>query len=174
LAGISKQVDRRPIDAEVIYQKPGLIQELSWYPSITFYSLQPAEPVDKVLFSFYNGVLYRMLVVYDSSAVKGLTNEDMVRVVSAQFGTADRSGANLNFPTNPPYAANEKVIARWEDRQYSLNLIRSSASDTFAIVIFDKQLDAQAGVSIAESVQLERQEAPQKEVDRVKRKADDL
>jgi hypothetical protein len=174
LAAISKQIDRRLIDAEVIYQKPGLIQELSWYPPITFYSLQPDEPVDKILFSFYNGSLYRMLVVYESSAVKGLTNDDMIRVVSAQFGTADRSGANLNFPTNPPYTANEKVIGRWEDRQYSLNLIRYSASDTFALVIFDKQLDAQAGVSIAKSVQLERQGAPQKEADRVKKQADDL
>ena len=47
-------------------------------------------------------------------------------------------------------------------------------SDTFAVLIFDKRLDAQAAVSIAESVQLERQEAPQKEAARVKKEADDL
>jgi hypothetical protein len=40
--------------------------------------------------------------------------------------------------------------------------------------MFDKGLDAQAAVSIAESVELERQEAPQKEVQRAKREADDL
>ena len=66
------------------------------------------------------------------------------------------------------------MIARWEDSQYSLNLFRSSIPDTFAIVMFNKRLDAQAGISIAESVQLERQEAPQREAARVKKEADDL
>jgi hypothetical protein len=174
LVGVSKQVDRHPIDAEVIYQQPGLVQELTWYPPLPFESSRPAEPVEKVIFSFYNGGLYRMLVVYDSSAIKGLTDEDMIRVLSAKYGVATRSVGNLNFPTNPPYTATEKVIARWEDSQYSLNLFRSSASDTFAIVMFDKRLDAQAGVSIAESVRLEQQEAPQKEAERVRKQAGDL
>jgi hypothetical protein len=46
--------------------------------------------------------------------------------------------------------------------------------DTFAIVMFSKQADAQATVSIAESVKLEQQEAPQKEAAKVKKDADDL
>jgi hypothetical protein len=74
---------------------------------------------------------------------------------------------------NPSYKATEKVIARWEDSQYSLNLFRSSG-DTFAIVMFKKQLDAQADVSIAESVKLEQEEAPQKEAARVQKDAADL
>jgi hypothetical protein len=115
-----------------------------------------------------------MLVTYDSSATKGLTDEDMIRVVSAKYGTATRPVVVVNFPTNPSYHATEKVIARWEDSQYSLNLFRSSGSDTFALVMFTKQLDAQAGVSIAESVKLEQEEAPQKQAARVKKAADDL
>jgi hypothetical protein len=174
LASVSKQVDRQPIEAEVIHQQPALIQELTWYPPRSFGSSRPAEPVEKILFSFYDGELYRMLVTYDSSAIKGLTDEDMIRVVSAKYGAATRPVADVNFPTNPSYRATEKVIARWEDSQYSLNLFRSSTWHTFAIVMFDKRLDAQAGVSIAESVQLEQQEAPQKEAARVKKQTDDL
>jgi hypothetical protein len=98
----------------------------------------------------------------------------MIRVISAKYGVATRPVAEVNFPTNPSYNSSEKVIARWEDNQYSLSLIRSSVPETFAIVMFDKRLDAQAEVSIAESVQLERQEAPQKEAARVKKVADDL
>jgi hypothetical protein len=174
VASVSKQVDQRPVETQVIYQQPALIQELTWYPPPPFESSRPAEPVEKVLFSFFNGGLYRMLVVYNGSAIKGLTNEDMIRVVSAKYGAATRPVANVNFPTNPSYLATEKVIARWEDSQYSLNLFQSSVSDTFAIVMFDKRLDAQAGVSIAESVQLEKQEAPQKEIEHEKKQADDL
>jgi hypothetical protein len=174
LASVSKQVDRQPIEAEVIHQQPALIQELTWFPPQPFGSSRPAEPVEKILFSFDNGELYRMLVTYDSSAIKGLTDEDMIRVVSAKYGVATKPVADVNFPTNPSYRATEKVIARWEDSQYSFNLFRSSASNTFAIVMFDKRLDAQAGVSIAESMQLEQQAAPQKEATRVKKETDDL
>ena len=174
LASVSKQIDRQPIQAEVIHQQPALIQELTWYPPQPFGSSRPAEPVDKILFSFCNGELYRMLVFYDSSAIKGLTDEDMIRAVSAKYGTATKPVADVNFPTNPSYRATEKVVARWEDSQYSFNLFRSSASNTFAIVMFDKRMDAQAGVSIAESVQLEQQEAPLKEAARVKNENDAL
>lgn len=174
LANVSKQIDRQPIDAEVIHQRPTLIQELTWYPPQPFGTSRPAEPVDKILFSFCNGELYRMLVFYDSSAIKGLTDEDMIRAVSAKYGTATKPVAEVNFPTNPSYRSTEKVVARWEDSQYSFNLFRSLASSTFAIVMFDKRLDAQAEVSIAESVELEQQEAPQKELSRVKKENDAL
>src|SRR5579871_4195499 len=140
VAGVSKQVDRQPAEAQVIYQQPALIQELSWYPPLPLDSSRPAEPVEKVVFSFYNGALYRMLVVYDSSSTKGLTDEDMILIVSAKYGVATRPFAKVDFPMNPSYDATAKVIARWEDSEYSLNLIRSWRSDTFALLMFDKGL----------------------------------
>jgi hypothetical protein len=171
---LSKQIDQQPANAAVVHERPALIQELTWLPMQPYDLSRPAEPVDQILFSFYNGALYRMLMTYDSSATKGLTDEDMIRVVSAKYGVATRPVATvINFPMNPSYKATERVIARWEDSQYSLNLVRSHV-DTFAIVMFTKQLDAQAGISIAQSVKLEQQEAPQKEAARVKKGADDL
>jgi hypothetical protein len=158
----------------VIHERPALIEELTWLPIQPYDLSRPAEPVDQILFSFYNGALYRMLVTYEDSATKGLTDEDIIRVVSAKYGVATRPvAAVVNFPMNPSYKATERVIARWEDSQYSLNLFRSYG-DTFAIVMFTKQLDTQAGISIAESVKLEQQEAPLKEAARVKKGADDL
>lgn len=94
--------------------------------------------------------------------------------MSAKYGVATRPLGSVDFPTNPSYDATQKVIARWEDSEYSLNLIRPSGLDIFAIVMFDKPLDAQASASIAESVQLEEQEARQKEAERAKKVADDL
>ena len=174
VADLAKQIDQKPANAALVHERPALIQELTWWPPQPYSSVRPAEPVDQILFSFYNGALYRMLVTYENSATKGLNDEDMIRVISAKYGLATRPVAALvNFPTNPSYHATEKVIARWEDSQYSLNLFRSSP-DTFALVMFTKQLDAQAGISIAESVKLEQQEAPLKEAARVKKDSDDL
>jgi hypothetical protein len=172
VADLSKQIDQKPANAAVLHERPALIQELTWWPPQPYGSSRPAEPVDQILFSFYNGALYRMLVTYENSATKGLTDEDMIRAVSAKYGIATRPIAVVNFPMNPSYKTTEKVIARWEDSQYSLNLFRSYG-DTFAIVMFTKQLDAQAGTSIAESVKLDQEEAPQKEAARVKKNAED-
>jgi hypothetical protein len=173
LAEISMQIDAKPADVSAIHQRPALIQEVTWWPPQPYGTSRPAEPVGQVRFSFYNGALYRMLVTYDDAAIKGLTDEDMIRVVSTKYGTPTRPVAELTFPTAPSYHATEKVIARWDDSQYSANLFRSS-SGTFAVLMFAKTVDAQAGVSIAESVKLEEQEAPQREADRTKKAADDL
>ena len=173
VADLCKQIDQNPATVAVLHERPALIQELTFWPPQPYSSLRPAEPLEQILFSFYDGALYRMLMTYDTSATKGLTDEDMIRIVSAKYGTATRPDAVVNFPMNPSYKTTEKVIARWEDSQYSLDLFRSSG-DTFAIVMFKKQLDAQAGVSIAESVKLEQEEAPQKEAARAKKNAADL
>jgi hypothetical protein len=174
VADIAKQIDQKPANAAVVHEHPALIEELTWLPPPSYGSSRPAEPVDEMLFSFSNGTLYRMLVTYEDSATKGLTDEDMIRVVSAKYGVATRPvAAVINFPMNPSYKATEKVIARWEDSQYSLNLFRSYVN-TFAIVMFSKELDSQAGISIAESVKLEQEEAPQKEAARAKKTADDV
>jgi hypothetical protein len=174
VADISKQIDQKPANAAVVHERPGLIQELTWFPPQPYGTSRPAEPVDQILFSFYNGTLYRMLLTYENSATKGLNDEDMIQVVSAKYGVATRPvAAIVNFPMNPSYKATEKVIARWEDSQYSLNLVRSYG-DTFAMVMFTKQMDAQAGISVAESVKLDQEEAPQKAAARSKKDANDL
>ena len=76
VADISKQIDKKPSDATVVHERPALIEELTWLPIQPYDLSRPAEPVDQMLFSFYNGALYRMLMTYDSSATKGLTDED--------------------------------------------------------------------------------------------------
>jgi len=174
LVDLSKQVGQKPTEADLIHQRPAVIQELTWWPPLAS-GTPRAEPARQILFSFYNGELYRILVTYDRYVTEGLTVEDMVRTMSAKYGTATKPTAEINFPTNETgeYGTTEKVIVRWEDSQYSFNLFRSSLSNTFGLVMFSKRLDAQAEAAIAKSLKLEGQEDPQKEVARVKKEADD-
>ncbi len=175
LVDLSAQVDQKPTEANLIHRRPALIQELMWCPPLAS-GTRLAEPVRQILFSFYNGELYRILVTYDRYVTEGLTADSMVRTMSAKYGTATRPTAEINFPTNETgeYGTTEKVIVRWEDSQYSFNLFRSPLSNTFGLVMFSKRLDAQAEAAIAESLKLEGQEDPQKEVARVKKAANDL
>ena len=172
LVELSKQVDSQPLHTKLIHKRPALIQEVTWWPRESSGSSLQAEPVWQVFFTFYNRELYRILVTYDRHATEGLSDEDMVQAISAQFGTATRAAAaEISFSTNELYRSTEKVIARWEDSQYSINLIRSGFLNSFALVIFSKRLDAQAEAAIAEIVKLEGQEDPQKEIERQKKEA---
>ena len=171
LVELSKQVDSQPLHTKLIHKRPALIQEVTWWPRESSGSSLQAEPVWQVFFTLYNGELYRVLVTYDQQATKGLTNEDMVQAISARYGTATRPNSRMSFPTNELYSSTEKVIARWEDSQYSINLIRSSFLNSFALVMLSKRLDAQAEAAIAEIVKLEGQEDPQKEIERQKKEA---
>jgi hypothetical protein len=132
------------------------------------------DPVSQILFNFYNGELYRIVVTYEQDAVRGLTDDDMVQAVSAQYGTGTRLYPEINFSTNDVFASPEKIIAHWENSRNSVNLIRSSSRDSYELTVFSKELDAKAAVAIANSVKLQKEEAPQKEIDRKQKEAESL
>jgi len=170
LADMAKQIDKKPTDATVVHERPALIQQLTWWPPLAFGSSLRAEAVQQIRFSFYNGALYRIGVTYDTSATHGLTAEDMVQAMSARYETATGPAGEIK----ESYGTTQKVLARWEDSQYSVNLFRSSLSNAFGLVMFTKALDAQAEAAGTEAVKLEQQEAPQKEAARMKKATDDL
>jgi hypothetical protein len=174
LADLSKQVGPYSQETTLAHQRPAVIQEVTFWPLSPSRSAVGLEPVSQILFSFYNGELYRILVTYDRDAIQGLTDDDMVKAISARYGTATRYYPEINFPTNDVYAPTHEVIARWQDSQSSVNLFRSSLSDGFELLIFSKQVNAQAEDAIAVSVKLDKQEAPQMEMARQQKEANDL
>jgi septin family protein len=110
-----------------------------------------------------------MVVIYDRYKTEELTDQDMVEAISARYGTASRPDATvILFSTFQVYDDSEKVIARWENAQYSFNLFRSSYQPTFGMLIFSKRLDILAQEAIAEAIRLDEQEDPQREIERQK------
>ena len=67
LFAVAKQAAVVPSEVRVIHQRPALIQELEWRPQGSLSSSPPADPVSEVLFSFYNGELFRIVINYDSA-----------------------------------------------------------------------------------------------------------
>ena len=62
----------------------------------------------------------------------------------------------------------------WEDSQYSINLFRSSFLNSFGLVMFSKPLDTKVRAALAESIKLEEQDDPQREIERQKKEGDNL
>ena len=174
LPELSSQVDLMPLQTKLIQKHPAVIQELTCWPGGSSDYSRQTDSVWQIFFSFHNGELFRILVTYDHAATHGLTAEDMVQAISTKYGTPTRPVGEISFPTNELYRSTEKVIARWEDSQYSINLARSRFLNSFALFMFSKRPDAQVEAALAKSIKLEGQEEPQKEMDRQKNVTDDL
>jgi len=168
LVSVAKQTGMKPSDAKTIHDRPALIQELAWYPNRTLgASTRSPDSVDELRFSFYNGELFQIVIRYDRDRTKGLTEADLIEAISAKHGaTSNSAGKTITFSSSQVYNDKETVIARWEDAQYSFNLYRSSYQPTFGMVVFSKRLDILARAAVAAAIQLDEQEAPQREVDR--------
>jgi hypothetical protein len=173
LPTVAKLANEKPSEAKMVHQRPAVIQELEWQPQRFLSSSPQTDPVKEVLFSFYNGELFRVTVTYDWYRIGGLTEEDMVQAISAIYGTATRPTAKVILSSSQPNKEDEKVIARWEDSQYSLDLLQPSYPPTFKMVLVSKRLDALAGTAITEALRLDEQEAPRREVERQKKQAEE-
>jgi hypothetical protein len=88
--------------------------------------------------------------------------------------TATKPVADTSFQSDVVDGVVEALIAQWEDAQGSVTLSRGSFLNIFQLVMFTKQVTAQAEASVIEAANQEREEALQNEIARVKKVADDL
>jgi hypothetical protein len=190
-ADLSKQVGPYSHYTTLIHPRPAAIQELTFWTLNSSRSWVGVYPISQILFSFYNGELYRIVVTYDRDDTEGLTDDDMVQAVSARYGTATSLYPESSFfptyyldgstdkvipflLTSDPYRSADRVIARWEDSQNAVSLLRSSNVNSFRLAISSKRLDAQAEADIFEFEKLEKREAPHVDIEHRKKAADEL
>ena len=64
-------------------------------------------------------------------------------------------------------------MALWEDSQYSLNLVRSTFTDRFGLIISSKPGMPRRNL-LAEALKLEKEDGPKKDAERQKKQIDDL
>jgi hypothetical protein len=174
LTTVLERTDQKMADVRVIHGHPALIQELTWWPPNVPGTSLRSEGIEQILFSFCNSGLYKISVTYDPHSTEGLTEQDMVKSISAKYGPATIAAPEIDSTTNAGYETKQKPVASWEDEQYSVNLVRSSFSDVLGLVVFSKQANAQAELAIAEAVKVDQQEGPKREAERQKKQTDDM
>ena len=159
LTSVARQMGVDPEDADVLHVRPALIQELTWRS-------EPGDSVGHVVFGFHESKLFRMVVSYERARTDGLTATDLIEVISEEYGAATLPSAELSLST--VYDDNEsvKILALWEDANWSFNLVRSRYQSAFFLVALSKQRSDDARKAIVEARRLDREEAPQREMDR--------
>jgi hypothetical protein len=165
LPTLAKQVGASPSQAKAIQRRPALMQELEWRPQPLGSSSQ-TESAQEVVFSFYDGELFRIVISYDRYEIEGMTADDLIEALSATYGIAEKPIPPANV-VKGQYVDQEEIVARWQDSQYCFDLIRSSYGPNFRLVGVLKRLQAPAQAAITEAKRLDDQEAPQRDAARI-------
>jgi len=169
LAAVASEAGVSPTHAKPITARPANIQELEWSPKPLGPSSQ-AEAVDTVIFSFYNDQLYQITVDYNHYKTEGLTADDVIDAVSAANGTiATHPVADKVAPGS--HAIPKELLARWEDAQYRVDLVRAQYGPAFRLIATVKGLESPANAALLEAKRLDTQEAPQREAARAAEEA---
>lgn len=168
LAAVASQAGVSPTHAKPITTRPANIQELEWSPQPLGPSGQP-EAVKTVLFSFYNDQLFQITVDYDRYKTETLTTDDIIEAVSTANGMIAMHPVIEAVPS--PYAVPEELLARWEDAQCRVDLVRAPYGPAFRLVATLKGLESPVKAALLEARRLDAQEAPQREAARAAEKA---
>ena len=160
---VARQAGIMP-EPRVVHRAPELIQELMWQPPRVAASSLQRESAAKILFSFYNDQLFRIVVIYDRERTLGLTAEDLIEAMSTKYGLARLRVTEKPSANTGSNDANN-MLAHWEDSQHSLDLITSFPQSTFGLVVVSVRLDALAQAAIADTIQLDTLTVPQRGIE---------
>ena len=161
-------------EARAIHLRPALMQELRWqrpYSSSTTPS--QTDSAKQIVFSFYNDQLSKMVVDYDHERTAGLTDPDLIDAISVDYGPRLKPGARTGRgPLTRVEEESGTLVARWAGADYAVALYRGFGSDVRLIVASPK-LDALARTADIQATRLDDREAPQREIARQKKEAED-
>jgi len=166
-----------PSEAKTIHQRPAVLQDLESRPSYWTPGSPAAstDPVEHLLFSFYNDQLFRVVADYSHERTEGMTGADMIEAISAVYGAPlPRTSRVANhFPSRLENESGTPV-ARWGDAEHGVVLYQTSSyGAAFRLIAVDTRLENLARKAESQAERLDDREAPQREVARQQKERDD-
>lgn len=177
LAAVSALAGVDPAEAKTIHQRPAMLQDLQWRPSrwIAGSNASSVDPVEQVLFSFYNDQLFRVVVDYGHERTEGMTSTDMIEAVSSIYGAVlPRSPRLVGRAASQLETESGSLVAHWGDSEHRVLLYQTSSyGAAYRLIVADARLDDLARKAATQAARLDDQEAPAREVARQKKERDD-
>jgi len=171
VAAVSTLTETRSAEVTVVHERPAVMQELRWLPS-SFGTAGKARGagLQQIVFSFYENKLYRLMIDYDRSQTKGMTDRDIVDAVSAMYGAPTSSKiAEGGADTWNTESVASRLVARWNGPGYGVALSRWAYGGAWRLVVESTARAALAREADARALVLDVQEWPQREADRTRR-----
>ena len=176
LAAVCDRAGVAAAEAKTTHEHPAVLQDLEWRPArwIGGSTTVSTDPVEQVLFSFYNDQLFQIVVDYNNDRTEGMTENDMIDALSAVYGAPIKRTAGAGHVASRVEIESGSPLARWGDAQYAVVLYRNSSyRASFRLIVTAAALDELARKAVVQAARLDEQQAPQREIARQKKERDD-
>jgi len=176
VAAVSALTGVASSEARTVHQRPVLLQDLDWRPSRwTLGSAgESTDPVERIVFSFYNDRLFLIVVDYSHDRTEGMTDGDMVDAIAAVYGPGLKPTRRLAGVQSQLEIESGSPVARWADVKRTVVLYRTSSyGEAYRLIVTDAAVAGLARKGTSQALRLDDQEAPGREIARQKKERDD-
>ena len=174
LARVAQTSGTAASEARTTHERPVKIQSFKWRAPYRSIDAIQGDPVRDILFKFADDALYQIVVTYDTARVEGLTDDDLIDVLSRVYGEPALVSRGVVARSTSPgveLAPDTLVVARWDGELSTVMLTRGMFSSGVQLVLTSTPLYTAAREAMTEAVRLDASEAPQRELDARTRQA---
>jgi hypothetical protein len=164
---VAATVDRLQLastDVKVLYQHPAVVQQITWRQHrFVSGTTVAADPLAEMVLTFHADRLARIVATYDRERTQGLTDDDLLELLSDAYGTPV-----LQSTTTRPVLTGttpRHVIASWVDADTQVLLWREEYPRLVGLTITATLEDDNLQKTITEAARLAALGAPQRERD---------
>jgi hypothetical protein len=141
LLAISRQLGV-PIPAA---SQPGsTVRELRWRADYVPRGTEAADPVERLMFSFHDNQLFRIVIDYAPTRTDGMRAADVVAAVAKVYGSPTK---RVDPPVRvglEPLRAVDTIVAQWNDDDLHVALLQLDGRPAFRLIVASPLLQARA------------------------------
>ena len=161
VATVVERLQLSSADVKVLYEEPSLVQEVAWRPHrFVSGTVIVADPLAEMALTFSANRLARIVVTYDREKTQGLTDADLLELLTHTYGPP-----LLQSTTPQPLTATtpRRLIATWADADTRLQLWREEYPRLVGLTITATAADAELENAFVEGARLAALGAPARE-----------
>jgi hypothetical protein len=125
-------------------QAAGTVRELRWRADYVRRGTEAADPVERLMFSFHDNQLFRIVIDYAQSRTDCMSAADVVAAVARVYGSPTK---RVDPPVRVgllPMRPIDTVVAQWNDDDLHLALLQLDGRPAFRLIVASPLLQARA------------------------------
>lgn len=125
-------------------QAPSTVRELRWRADYVRRGTEAADPVERLMFSFHDNQLFRIVIDYAPTRTDGMRAADVVAAVAKVYGSPTK---RLDPPAQvglQPMRPIDTVVAQWNDDDLHVALLQLDGRPAFRLIVASPLLQARA------------------------------
>jgi hypothetical protein len=140
MSAVATQIGAPAPPIELVPSALGAVRELTWQAEYAHRdAASSSSPVARLVFSFYEDQLFRIVIDYAYHRTEGMTEADMVAAISDVYGPPTRrvQSTPLTFTRGE-----DATIAQWVNGDSTIALLRFEPQESFRAIVSSARREA--------------------------------